>query len=364
MKSKMKDKIISIGFIVILVLIFFANIIIKDKKISITERRGLAQIPEVTTEKIMNGETFKKFEEYAMDQFIARDMLRSIKSYFSINIFKQKDNNKLFIKDNAIYKIEYPLNKNNVQKSANKINSICDTYLKGMNIYYAIIPDKNYYLEDEEYLKMNYVELEQIMKEQISNAQYINIWDSLSLKDYYRTDTHWKQENLEKVVKTIEENMNLKDTTNVEYKEEDFGYFYGVYYGQLGIKIQPDKLKILTNDLLDNCEVYNLEKQSKGKVYDKEKWKNSSDKYDIYLSGATPIITIENPLSKSQKELLLFRDSYGSSLAPLLVENYSKITLIDIRYISSKLLGNYIDFNNQDVLFLYSSLVLNQNILK
>ena len=38
--------------------------------------------------------------------------------------------------------------------------------------------------------------------------------------------------------------------------------------------------------------------------------------------------------------------------------------LIDIRYISSKLLGEYIEFNDQDVLFLYSTLVLNQNILK
>ena len=62
--------------------------------------------------------------------------------------------------------------------------------------------------------------------------------------------------------------------------------------------------------------------------------------------------------------MLLFRDSFGSSIAPLFVDNYSKITLIDIRYISSKILSEYINFNNQDVLFLYSSLVLNQNILK
>ena len=64
------------------------------------------------------------------------------------------------------------------------------------------------------------------------------------------------------------------------------------------------------------------------------------------------------------KELLLFRDSFGSSLAPLLVENYKKITLIDIRYMSSKLLGEFIEFGDQDVLFLYSTVVLNQNILK
>ena len=61
---------------------------------------------------------------------------------------------------------------------------------------------------------------------------------------------------------------------------------------------------------------------------------------------------------------MLFRDSFGSSIAPLLIENYRKITLIDLRYINSELLTEYIEFNNQDVLFLYSGVVLNQNILK
>ena len=46
---------------------------------------------------------------------------------------------------------------------------------------------------------------------------------------------------------------------------------------------------------------------------------------------------------------------------PLLVEDYAKITLVDIRYIYSGVLGNYIEFEDQDVLFLYSTLVLNNS---
>ena len=95
-----------------------------------------------------------------------------------------------------------------------------------------------------------------------------------------------------------------------------------------------------------------------------QKFKTSSDKYDVYLSGATPLITIENKDGSNEKELLLFRDSFGSSIAPLLLENYKKITLIDLRYISSSILDKYVDFENQDVLFLYNTLIVNQNILK
>ena len=52
----MKDKIITIGFIVILLGTLLINIIIKDKKVSTTERRKLEQFPEITTQKIIKGE--------------------------------------------------------------------------------------------------------------------------------------------------------------------------------------------------------------------------------------------------------------------------------------------------------------------
>lgn len=88
---------------------------------------------------------------------------------------------------------------------------------------------------------------------------------------------------------------------------------------------------------------------------------NSLDKYDIYLSGATSLLTIENEDSSNDKELIIFRDSYGSSLAPLLVQAYRKITIVDTRYISPKLLSKYIEFKNQDILFIYSTILINNS---
>ena len=106
--------------------------------------------------------------------------------------------------------------------------------------------------------------------------------------------------------------------------------------------------------------MYNYETKKHTKIYDYDKLK-LLDKYDKYLSGASSIIDIVNPTSNSDKELIVFRDSYGSSLIPLLLEGYKKITVIDIRYVSSKILSNYIKFNNQDVLFMYSILTINNS---
>ena len=85
------------------------------------------------------------------------------------------------------------------------------------------------------------------------------------------------------------------------------------------------------------------------------------DSYDIFLDGASSYIEITNELNNSGRELVIFRDSFSSSLAPLLIEHYSKITLIDIRYISSNEYLKLINFNNQDVLFLYSTLIVNNS---
>ena len=97
-------------------------------------------------------------------------------------------------------------------------------------------------------------------------------------------------------------------------------------------------------------------------VYQKEALATQTP-YDLFLSGATPLTVLENPKASTQKELILFRDSFGSSLAPLLLDSYAKITLVDLRYMVSDLLPEYIDFGTADVLFLYSDQLVNNSLL-
>ena len=360
----MKEKIITFGFIFVLLIVFVSNIIKKDEKISIAERRNLAQFPKITLENLAEGKVSEDFDKYSVDQFIFRDTFRNIKELWNEYIYKQKDNDGLFLIDDKIYKIEYPIKESNVQKSADKIKNICDNLLNdNMKIYYSIIPDKNFYLSNE-YLKIDVNQMYNIMNNTLRDAQYIDITNDLGLEDYYRTDHHWKQENLIKVVNEIEDKMNLEKSYIEEYELKELTNFYGTYYGQLGKKLEPDKLNILTSETIKNASTFNIETNKNEEVYNMEKLQTSTDKYDIFLSGPTSIITIENPNGPKGKELILFRDSYGSSIAPLLLKNYEKITLIDLRYVSSRILNNYINFENQDVLFLYNTLVLNQNLLK
>ena len=241
----------------------------------------------------------------------------------------------------------------------NKINYIKDNYLNETNkIYYSIIPDKNYYT-DNSHLKPDYDKMKQIMKNNLKDLQYIDIFQNLKLDSYYYTDSHWKQEKLQSVAKTIANNMNF--TINQNYNEQKVATFKGVYAGQLPINTKEDEIKILVNDAITDANVYNYEAKEQGGIYNFKKL-SGYDKYDIYLSGATPLIEISNSNNKTNKTLVIFRDSYASSLAPLLMEGYSKITLVDTRYISPKILNEYVNFENADILFIYSTLVINSSM--
>jgi hypothetical protein len=187
----------------------------------------------------------------------------------------------------------------------------------------------------------------------------IDIREIMSLNDYYETDTHWKQENLDKVVKQMSTVMDFK-YKEITYKKNTYNKFYGVYYGESAISRKPENITYLTNETILNSEVKYLENNKLTTVYNLENL-NSLDPYEVYLDGASSLIEITNKNSKSKKELIIFRDSFGSSLSPLLIEYYDKITIVDNRYISSNYIKEYITFKNQDVLFLYSTFMINNS---
>lgn len=269
---------------------------------------------------------------------------------------------KYYIEDGAIYEKVGDINENAIKNNIEKINAVCEKYLNDNNIFFSIIPDKEYYLKDS--ITTDFSELEAKVNSILNKKiEYINIADTLSLGDFYRTDMHWKQENLQGTVEKIENSMKLNNNS-MEYEEKSLGDFYGSYYKEIENNVKADELIYFNNSVLENCKVYNLEKNKEEDIYNLEKVEETKNKYDLFLSGATALTTITNKSAKTDRKLILFRDSFGSSIAPLLAEEYKEIVLIDIRYINYTILENYIDFDkykDADVLFLYSSRVINKS---
>lgn len=333
------------------------------KEISEAERRPLAQMPDFGTQSLLNGQFRESFERYCLDQFPMRDSFRTVKSLFHTVVLRQKDNNGIYLTDGIAVKQEYPLNEDSVNRAIGRFQEIYDNYLGGSRCFYAIVPDKGFYLAgDTGHLSMDYDALYAQMAEGLPWAEEIDLRPVVTGADYYRTDTHWRQEALLPAAKALCKGLGV-----TEPREEDYSAvpidrpFYGVYYGQAALPMEPDTLYLLENETLGQCAVYDYETQKTGSVYDMDKL-SSRDLYDIYLSGARALLTIENPNAKTERELIVFRDSFGSAMAPLLLSDYARVTLVDIRYVQPGMLGQFLDFHGQDVLFLYSTLVLNNSV--
>ncbi len=361
----MKNKLFVIIMAAAILLGLLAFCFTPDADFSEAERRLLADMPEFSLKSVFDGSFMKDFETYAQDNFPLRDGFRGLKSTVSLKLLRQGDNNGLYIADGHIAKSDYPLDTRMLDNAAKRFESIYARYLDGHDcrVYFSIIPDKNYFIGPESgRLYLDFEALESYMLPRTEQMEYIPIADMLEAGDYYRTDSHWRQERIEDIAERLCSSMGalpLGEHEVVPVLKD----FYGVYSGQLANSSINDRIFYATNDTIRGCTVtsYDSGKAQAVPFYDL-KAAEGRDPYEMFLNGADALLVIENPAAQTERELIIFRDSFGSSLAPLLIESYSKITLVDIRYIQSGLLGNFIDFGGQDVLFIYSSGLLNNSL--
>ena len=112
MSDKIKDIVVTLVFLITIISLFLVNIIKKDTDISISERRKLATMPELTTKSLFDGTYFKKFDSYVTDQFIERDTFRKIK--IDIELSTKGEYNNLYMYDDYIIEEIFPFPANNM----------------------------------------------------------------------------------------------------------------------------------------------------------------------------------------------------------------------------------------------------------
>lgn len=332
-----------------------------DNEISDWERRKLQQFPEITFERVMDGKFMKEFVSYMTDQFPLRNEFRRLKANILFNLYQQKDNGGVYIQDGYASKIDAKINSESVDHFVGRMDNLYNSYIKDTNckVYFSAIPDKNYFLAEKGgYPAMDYEELYRVLGDKLSYMTNIDIRDLLEISDYYTTDTHWKQECIVDVANYIREQIGMEAVS--DYESKSAGDFFGVYYGQSALNLEPDEIIYLENEEIRSAEAYIYETDKTVPIYNLEKLE-ALDHYDIFLSGAISLIKITNPMGDENKRLVVFRDSFSSSLTPLLMSGYSEIILIDTRYINPAMMSRYVEFTNQDVLFLYSTLVINSS---
>lgn len=248
--------------------------------------------------------------------------------------------------------------------AARKLQQLHDSYLTGNDghIYLSVVPDKGSFTEPTEgYTPASAQETADALLAQLDFVQYVDIAPGLTLEDYYRTDPHWRQECLVATAQTLAQAMDVPLAGDFQENAIDVP-FYGAYAEKAGEPLVADTLRYLTGEVLDACTVYDYETDAQETLYDLSAVETDTP-YDLYLQGSRSLLRIDSPLSATDRTLVVFRDSFGSSLIPLLAEGYGTVYAVDIRYLASDLLGRVMDIPVEaDVLFLYSATVLHNSV--
>ena len=321
-----------------------------------SERRKPAAPPVFSDQR--DGRWMQKFESYLADKFPLREQLRTLRAFTALYLFRQTDKDGLYLENGHAGKFE-ALNEKEARRAAALIAGLAADYPQ-QRLYYAVIPDKSIYAK-RSFPGYDPARLREITAPLLTGLTEIDLVPGLSLNSYYRTDLHWDQAKLRPLIEALGGAMGF--TPRWEYVPRDLGPFHGVYAGQMALPMRSDEMTVLDGTGEISAQYFDTKAGgfAPGPVYHSDKVTGRGP-YDVFLNGAQALITLDNPDASGERELYLFRDSFGSSIAPLLTPYYSRVTLIDLRYINARVLPEYVEFApGADVLFLCGWQAFNAN---
>jgi len=392
--EKTRNLITMLVFLALTFGLFLGFFLLPNNEFSQTERRSMANLPGARLHASASNNGFEgnwwryfnsnalmeDIEVFMQDHFPFREQFRTSNAVMNHWVLQIRDSNGNFFSNGHLAQLNYELDERAINNNARIFANMMRELFPNNNIFYSVIPDKNYFLAAPNgFLHLDYDELMRIIHSHMGEyAEYVDLFEIMSLDDFYRTDIHWRQENLFPVARALAERMGVDLPDPNDFTEYRLPGFRGSWHGAAALPIRPDELVYMASrytrgvivntfdmrrDVMDFVPYISLGGvRHPLVVHDRTIFHSpySLDGYDLFLAGVQAVMTIDNPYATTDRELIMFRDSFGSNLAPLLIGSYSRITLIDPRLVNHRIIPQIIDIHdNMDVLFLYSSTMFN-----
>lgn len=196
----------------------------------------------------------------------------------------------------------------------------------------------------------------------LNKASLINVVDTLTTHKneyiYYRTDHHWTSLGAYYAYDYAGKALGYTPLPLSQFTVEDAtNDFNGTLYNESGYRsVKPDTIDFYHNKLGDKFQKLVITNGGSTKTYNSiyfRNWLTQTDKYNAFFNSNNTIETVYT--GNGTKKLLVIKDSYALSLVPFLMNNYSEITMIDMRGIGQTVdqLVNVKDYNQ--VLFMYNA---------
>lgn len=348
---------------IVLVCVFPVILIFSEKEeFSVTENRSLAKFPEISVETIRDKSCMNDIEAYLSDHFPSRMSWVKAKLNMEVMLGHELINDVYISQDRLFEKLPEP-DYDEIELSAKSINKYADTY--DTKVFSMIVPTSAGIYKDELQPYLSQVDQKSLISEIYgkfdTNVNIIDVYSSMyAMRDeyiYYRTDHHWTSEGAFTAYKAAARRMGLLcyDDYNITEVADDFrGTFYSkCFYDNIKADVistykPANSVGARSVTLSDG-----INKELRDNIYFPE-FLDTNDKY-CYFLGRNRALTYIKTNADSRKKLILIKDSYANSFVPFILQNYSEVAVIDLRYVKSKI-TDYVNPDEYDhTLFLYNA---------
>ncbi len=340
-------------FLIVILAVPIVTIALPKQERSENENRTLAKFPTLLSKDgdikwdyitVRDKPSFMDdIETYFADHLAGRELWVSAKNKMEKAIGKQEISGVYTYNGNMI-QVFKEYDAENVQNSLEGISIFAERFPDvpmyfmldptAQELYYSELPSYAGYLSQKTFIDNCY--------SSVSGVTAIDgMSNILSHKGeylFYRTDHHWTSLGAyyayAAAAKALGYTAYGMDEFNIETASSNFR---GTLYSKtLDNGVTPDSIDyyhLRTNAPEITMTVFDGTKET---VYDSlyvRSYLDVKDKYSSFTGSNQPIVTIETNVD-NDKSLLLIKDSYAHSLVPFLANHYSKITMVDMRYIN------------------------------
>lgn len=296
-------------------------------------------------EEVVTGATSKKVDKFLEDHYPARREFVALNAYYLRLTGRNADQAVVKGRNDRLFDAVVQPDNKYIDENASFIRDFAEA--NGLNCAFVTVPTSATVVkEDLPALHLDYHDAE--ICSRIAEKSGVYAPDLISIysaepdpgKLFYRTDHHWTMDGAYICYEDICGRFGVTPVSRDEFTVSSYD-FYGSYYRKAGLwATDPDELQIWRSPKLDAMTVTIGE--GKGAVvhsgvYDEDKLvPGEVDRYAAYLYSNNALTVIENPEGNG-KGLMIVKDSFGNSIAPLFAMNYSTVVMIDTRYYISAL---------------------------
>lgn len=357
-------KMIAFSFIILVLVFSVLHLALPDKKYSSAEKRNLEQRPELTRQRLADKTFSADLETYLSDQVPGRDIWVTLDTWMNRLVGNNVSNGVIKARHGYLIGAFAPAD----PSIGTDTSAALADFLKkrtGSRSYVMLVPTAAEIAKEQlpgnalsksekEYYKDNAAIFD------AAGIHTIDLFPTLTKAEkktqvYYKTDHHWTSEGAYAAFGKLAKDMEI-DTGDIKWKRtvvcDDFrgtmmskSGFYSSNADAVSI-YQP---KGVTEHIIVS---YEEEQKKTASIYSEEGLK-SDDPYQVFFGGNYPLIKINTDV-KTDRKLLILKDSYANSMVQFLLPYFSEIDLLDARYYTGNITQEMDAANYTDVLALYN----------